>query len=144
MPARDMHSEASSRLAAVIATATDGIIIITERGIMDVVNDAAARLFGYDKSEMEGNNVSMLMPQPDRGNHDGYMHNYMSTGVAKIIGIGREVQGQKKDGTVFPLRLSISEVQTVFDPIQLLFYRRDRQCKNCWVLFECRGKLIVG
>ena len=110
-PSRDLHSEASSRLAAVIETATDGIIIISKQGIMEVVNNAAALLFGYDKSEMLDQNVSMLMSNPHQKQHDGYISNYINTGEAKIIGIGREVYGLKKDGTQFPLRLSISEVQ---------------------------------
>ena len=76
-----------------------------------MVNDAAARLFGHDVEEMLGQNVSMLMPNPDRKQHDSYIANYLRTGQAKIIGIGREVRGQRKDGSTFPLRLSISEVK---------------------------------
>lgn len=106
----NIKSEAASRLEAVIHTATDGIILINERGIMELINDAAARLFGFSKVEMQGQNVSMLMPNPRKSEHDSYIGNYLSTGKAKIIGIGREVYGQKKDGSVFPLRLSISEV----------------------------------
>lgn len=98
-------------MSAVFDTATDGIIIINDRGVMEMVNQAAAELFGYEKSEMIGQNVSILMPQPHRRDHDGYISNYIETGIARIIGIGREVSGRKKDGTVFPLRLSISEVE---------------------------------
>jgi PAS domain S-box-containing protein len=112
------QSEASLQLEAVIQTATDGIIIIDERGRMEMVNDAAARLFKYDLEEMEGQNVSMLMPPPDKNRHDQYISNYLKTGDAKIIGIGREVRGRKKDGTTFPLRLSISEVKL---PERILF-----------------------
>lgn len=103
-------TQASARLEAVIRTATDGIILINEKGIMELVNDAAADLFGYALEEMTGQNVSMLMPSPRKQEHDGYIQNYLRTGQAKIIGIGREVIGQKKDGSSFPLRLSISEV----------------------------------
>ncbi len=78
---------------------------------MEMVNDAAARLFKYKLDEMHGQNVSMLMPPPDKNRHDQYISNYLRTGNAKIIGIGREVRGRKKDGTTFPLRLSISEVK---------------------------------
>ena len=99
-----------SILKAVVKTATDGIIIINERGIMELANEASAKLFGYSVAEMEGQNVAMLMPEPRRSEHDQYIKNYQQTGQAKIIGIGREVVGQKKDGTTFPLRLSISEV----------------------------------
>ncbi|MEO0341594.1 MAG: PAS domain-containing sensor histidine kinase, partial [Bacteroidota bacterium] len=102
--------EEDSILKAVVKTATDGIIIINERGIMELANEASAKLFGYDVSEMEGQNVAMLMPEPRRSEHDQYIKNYQQTRQAKIIGIGREVVGQKKDGTTFPLRLSISEV----------------------------------
>jgi PAS domain S-box-containing protein len=111
MPARNLHSEASSRLSAVFETATDGIIIINDKGMMEMVNQAAADLFGYEKAEMLGQNIKMLMPQPHRREHDQYINNYIETGIAKIIGIGREVKGKKKDGSEFPLRLSISEVK---------------------------------
>jgi two-component system sensor kinase FixL len=104
-------NELALRLNAVIETAIDGIITISERGIMENVNVAAARLFGYTKEEMVGQNVHMLMPQPDKGQHDQYIRNYLNTGKAKIIGIGREVTGLKSDGTKFPIRLSISEVK---------------------------------
>jgi len=105
------QSEASLQLEAVIQTATDGIIIIDQRGRIEMINEAAARLFKYDLQEMQGQNVSMLMPPPDKNRHDQYISNYLETGKAKIIGIGREVRGRKKDGTTFPLRLSISEVK---------------------------------
>lgn len=105
------YSEASLRLDAIFETATDGIISIDENGCMELVNSAAAKLFGYELEEMIGRNVQMLMPFPHRETHDQYIHNYLSTGLAKIIGIGREVSGIKKDGSIFPLRLSISEVQ---------------------------------
>ena len=103
-------SDAQLRLDAVIDTATDGIIIIEEGGMMELVNGSAAKLFGYSVEEMVGRNVSMLMPQPHREAHNGYLGNYMHTGIRKIIGIGREVDGMRKDGSLFPFRLSISEV----------------------------------
>ena len=78
---------------------------------MEMVNDAAARLFGFDREEMLGQNVRMLMPSPDRENHNDYIANYLRSGKAKIIGIGREVRGRKKSGETFPMRLSISEVK---------------------------------
>ncbi|MDX1666956.1 MAG: PAS domain-containing sensor histidine kinase [Saprospiraceae bacterium] len=105
------YSEDSLRLKAIIETATDGVIIIDSRGRMEMVNPAAAELFGYDVEEMKGKNVSMLMPQPHRGQHDTYIQNYLRTGEKKIIGIGREVKGKKKNGSVFPCRLSISELK---------------------------------
>ncbi len=107
---QQQFSDIVLKLNAIIDTATDGIITIDERGSMESVNAAAAKLFGYDISELIGQNVRVLMPEPDAGQHDGYMANYMRTGERKIIGIGREVYGKCKDGRIFPLRLSISEV----------------------------------
>lgn len=99
-----------SRLRAIIDTAIDGIITIDQRGIIETLNPAAASIFEYSPDEVIGKNISILMPEPDRTNHDQYIHNYQRTGVKKIIGIGREVLGRKKSGTTFPFLLSVSEV----------------------------------
>src|SRR5690606_23376434 len=90
--------------------AIDGIITIDNRGIVESINPAASKLFGYDPEEVIGNNISMLMPEPDHSRHDEYIERYQRTGEKKIIGIGREVRGIKKDGTTFPFRLAVSEV----------------------------------
>lgn len=103
-------SNQASRLKAIIETAIDGIITIDEHGIVDSINPAAATLFGFREEEVVGKNISMLMPEPDRSHHDQYLNAYLNTGEARIIGIGREVKGQKKNGTIFPFRLAISEV----------------------------------
>lgn len=108
---RARYSESEDKLNAIINTAVDGIISIDTKGIVQLVNPAAARLFGYAPEEINGQNVKILMPEPDQSRHDGYMKNYLDGGPPKIIGIGREVSGKKKDGTVFPFRLSISEVK---------------------------------
>ena len=100
----------ANRLRAIIETAIDGIIIIDEQGRIDTINPAAARMFGYERAAVIGQNISMLMPQPYRAQHDGYIHNYLRTGHARIIGVGREVIGLRQDGTTFPFRLAISEV----------------------------------
>ena len=100
----------SARLQAVIDTAIDGIITISDRGVVESMNDSAAHLFGYDKQEVVGHNISMLMPEPDQSAHDGYLQRYHETRVPHIIGIGREVFGLKKDGQTFPFRLAVSEV----------------------------------
>lgn len=99
-----------SRLRAIIETAIDGIITIDQRGIIETVNPAAARIFEYSPDEIIGQNIKILMPEPDSSKHDDYIENYQRTGVKKIIGIGREVMGKKKDGTIFPFLLSVSEV----------------------------------
>lgn len=104
-------SDLLRRLQSVIDTAIDGIITINERGIVESINPAAAKLFDYAPEEVIGNNISMLMPAPYQAQHDGYLHHYHTTGEARIIGIGREVAGQKKDGTTFPFRLAVSEVK---------------------------------
>jgi PAS domain S-box-containing protein len=103
--------ETAERLRAILETAVEGIITIDERGRMESVNPAAERIFGYKAAELLGRNVSMLMPSPDRERHDSYLANYLKTGHAKIIGIGREVVGLRKDGTTFPMDLAVSEVR---------------------------------
>ncbi|GAL86379.1 hypothetical protein MYP_3608 [Sporocytophaga myxococcoides] len=99
-----------SRLRAIIETAIDGIITIDQRGIIETINPAAAKIFEYAPHEVIGQNIKILMPEPDKSKHDEYIENYQRTGEKKIIGIGREVLGKKKSGTVFPFRLSVSEV----------------------------------
>jgi PAS domain S-box-containing protein len=103
--------EAALQLEAIIQSATDGIISIDARGRMVLVNQAAAQLFGYSKAEMLGQSINMLMPAHHAQQHDNYIARYMKTGEAQIIGIGREVMAQRKDGSQFPIRLSISEVE---------------------------------
>ncbi|WP_266205963.1 PAS domain-containing sensor histidine kinase [Pontibacter kalidii] len=105
------NKESRTRLKAIIDTAVDGIITIDARGIMESANPAAARIFGYEPEEMIGQNVSMLMPEPDHSLHDGYIARYRKTGVGQIIGKGREVLGKKKTGKLFPFFLSIAEVK---------------------------------
>ena len=96
-----------SRWRAIVSAAVDGIIVIDARGLVEAFNPAAERLFGYSEAEVLGQNVSLLMPSPDREQHDGYLASYLRTGAATIIGKGREVTGRKRDGTTFPLHLSV-------------------------------------
>ncbi len=100
----------SEHTQSILDNMIDGVITINQFGVMESVNPAAARMFGFDRGEMLGRNVSMLMPAPHRENHDSYIHNYQITGIARIVGIGREVEGCRKDGTVFPMDLAICEV----------------------------------
>lgn len=97
-------------LHSIIETASDGIITINSAGIIQSVNRAAAQLFGYEPEEMAGQNISMMMPLKHGEKHDSYIDNYHQTGIGKIIGVGREVKGMRKDGKTFPFRLSISRV----------------------------------
>ncbi len=90
------------RFRALVETAVDGVIVIDSAGSILMFNPACERLFGYQSAEVIGANVKMLMPAPFRAEHDGYLHNYRTSGVRKIIGIGREVMGQRKDGCDLP------------------------------------------
>jgi len=102
--------ESEIRLSSVVDTAVDSIITIDENGIVRAVNVATERMFGYTIPELIGRNVEMLMDAPHREAHDGYMEAYLTTGVKKIIGIGRQVEGRRKDGSKFPVDLAVSEV----------------------------------
>jgi PAS domain S-box-containing protein len=103
--------DASKLLYSIINAAIDGIVTIDYRGVIESVNPAALQLFGYEEKELHGRNISVLMPEPDKSAHDGYLLRYQSTGEKRIIGIGREVLGLKKDGSTFPFRLAVSEVE---------------------------------
>jgi two-component system sensor kinase FixL len=104
--AREAH------LQSILDTVPEAMIVIDERGIMQSFSSAAERLFGCRAAEAIGRNVSTLMPSPYRENHDGYLHRYMTTGERRIIGIGRVVVGQRKDGSTFPMELAVGEMKS--------------------------------
>ncbi len=107
----EIQDENESRLRAILDTAVDAIITIDERGIVENANLAVERLFGYPPAELLGRNVSILMPSPHREQHDEYLARYIRTGEARVIGVGRELEGLRRDGTTFPIELALSEVQ---------------------------------
>ena len=102
-------NESVARARAILDTTVDGVITIDEAGTMESFNPAAERIFGVRAADVVGQNVNVLMPEPYRSGHDGYVRNYLETGVRKIIGIGREVTGRRSDGSVFPMELAVSE-----------------------------------
>jgi PAS domain S-box-containing protein len=104
--------ENASLLKSIVETVIDGILTIDETGSIITVNPAAERLFGYSRDELVGQNIKMLMPDPYHDEHDSYLKSYVDTGIKKIIGIGREVRGRRKDGSVFPMELAVGETQT--------------------------------
>lgn len=103
-------SKVKKKYEAVFESVKDGIIIIDSQGIIENLNPAACQLFGYESNELVGRNVKILMPKEYSVLHDGFIEHYLKTGVPKIIGIGREVPGMKKDKTTFPFLLTVTEV----------------------------------
>ena len=104
--------EREALLQAIIETAPDALITIDEAGLIRIFNPAAERIFGFRAEEVIGRNVRCLMPAPYREEHDGYLRRYLETGEKRIIGIGREVEGQRKDGSIFPMELAVGEVHS--------------------------------
>lgn len=95
----------------VVETAVEGIVTINDKGIVEYINPAAQELFGYTPEEIVGSNVKMLMPNPFAEEHDGYLETYIDKGEKKIIGLGREVEGKRKNGSFFPMHVAVSEVR---------------------------------
>ncbi len=107
----DNLADSEARNQAVLEAAVDSILTIDERGLIQSVNAATIKTFGYEASELLGRNINMLMPNPYSAEHDEYLRRYVTTGVKRIIGIGREVIGRRKNGSTFPMDLSVSEVK---------------------------------
>lgn len=99
-------------LEGILSSSVDPILVIDTNGIIQRVNASTLRMFGYDEEELVGRNVTLLMPQPFKDQHDSYLLRYTSTGVKRVIGTGRDVLGQRKDGSTLPLHLAVSEVKT--------------------------------
>lgn len=104
-------------LGSLIETTVDGVMAIDERGALSVFNSACERMFGYDRTEVIGRNVSLLMTDRDAGAHDGYIRRHLETGEARIIGVGRRVEGRRKDGSAFPLDLSVGRFEHAGAPM---------------------------
>ena len=102
---------ADSLYRAIVDTAVDAIVVIDGNGAIRSVNNATERLSNYAAAELIGRNVKILMPEPYAGEHDAYLANYLRTGQKKIIGIGREAVGRRKDGSIFPMDLSVGEAR---------------------------------
>jgi len=98
-------------IRAIFDNILDGVVSIDQNGSIQNVNPAVEQIFGYTVDELTGNNVNMLMPEPYHSSHDNYLKSYLESGEAKIIGIGREVRGQRKDGSTFPMDLAVSETR---------------------------------
>lgn len=114
------HAEATTQnllsreahLRSILDTVPDAMVVIDEHGIMQSFSSAAERLFGYDAAEVIGKNVNLLMPSPYREGHDGYIERYLRTGERRIIGVGRVVVGERKDGSTFPMELAVGEMRS--------------------------------
>jgi len=105
------HSLEQALLGSILATVPDALIVIDMRGAIVSFSAAAQRMFQYAESDVLGENISMLMPSPDRERHDGYIDHYLTTGERRIIGIGRLTSARRRDGSTFPIELSVGEVQ---------------------------------
>ncbi len=105
-----MPTDSQERYRSIVESAVDGIVVIDKRGRIEAFNRAAERLFGYTEGEVLGQNVNLLMPAPFHDEHDEYLARYLATGEKRIIGVGREATGLRKDGTTFPLHLSVGEM----------------------------------
>ncbi len=110
-------ANSAQRVQAIVNTVVDGIITINETGIIETVNPAIVATFGYSREDLVGQNIKVLMPEPDHSRHDNYLHAYKTTHVAKIIGSGREVMGRRRDGSVFPLELAVSSLTRDDKPV---------------------------
>jgi two-component system sensor kinase FixL len=124
VPDAILASVPPSQLQAILDAATDAVILIDHGGRILVVNRATERLFGWSADELLGSDVSMLMPEPDRSAHATYMARFLATGIPHVIGTGRDIQAQHRDGACFPARLSVGQVAGA-DPPQFVGFIHD-------------------
>ena len=118
------NSKAAAReLRALLDAAVDAIVVIDAQGRIETFNHAAEQMFGYRESEIFGKNIKMLMPEHERSHHDGYLRRYLDTGLARIIGIGREIEARRRDASVFPAWLAVGRVEG--DPPRFVGFIRD-------------------
>ena len=108
---RQLLAESAQRTQSILDNMLDAVVTINAQGLMESFNLAACTIFGYTVDEVLGRNVSLLMAEPHRSRHDGYLQRYQATGVARVVGVSREVEGMRKDGSVFPISLSVSKVE---------------------------------
>ncbi|WP_326541810.1 putative bifunctional diguanylate cyclase/phosphodiesterase [Pseudorhodoferax sp.] len=109
--------DALRRTQAILDNMVDGVITIDQHGVIASFSQAAARMFGYEAGEVMGRNVSMLMPEPHRSHHDDYLRHHLQTGEARVVDIGRDVEGRRKDGSTFPMHLSVSQTLQLGAPV---------------------------
>lgn len=120
---------AAREFKTLLDVAVDAVVIIDHRGIIETFNRAAEALFGYAADEVVGANVSLLMPEPDRGRHDGYIERYLASGDSHVIGIGREVEARHRDGSTFPVALSVGRIPDA-DPPRFVGFLHDLTARH--------------
>jgi two-component system sensor kinase FixL len=132
-----------AHLQAILATVPDAMVIIDSKGLIQNFGTIAERLFGYSEAEILGQDVRLLMPEPDRQQHDGYLSRYLATGEERIIGIGRVVVGQRKDGSTFPMELAVGEISSN-EKRQFVGFIRDLTARqeNERLLNEAQSELL--
>lgn len=120
---------AAREFKALLDVAVDAVVIIDHRGNIETFNRAAEDLFGYAAEEVVGANVSLLMPEPDRSRHDGYIERYLASGISHVIGIGREVEARRRDGSTFPVALSVGQIPHA-DPPRFVGFLHDLTARH--------------
>ncbi len=134
---------ATNEFKALLDVAVDAVIIIDHRGVIEAFNRAAERMFGYTMPETVGTNVSRLMPEPHRSQHDGHIKRYLDSGIAHIIGIGREVEARRKDGSIFPVFLAVGRIPDS-DPPRFVGFLHDLTARREAAVEQQRMQLRIA